>query len=250
MSGCSKILEKEFLNNVCKNIVLEANKIPNGCVKKCFRHVNNDSLLEVLGKMIIQLCTYGFADYYATGDPQLLQNQIAFDSKLISKHMQTPNKGGRCKYTMDALKNDKLDFYLIRKAHLMFMTRTGSTVGYQEVHNLADITCNVLLDMGIVRSNVNLLRYRMSRINIMQISGYFEVDAVKYKRDGVSHLIDGDYCMNLLEKDGEFKQLEQIPRNPSPKISRAVNLSEIAEIDRLKRLKNEESVDSLKKVDD
>ena len=102
MSSCSKILEKEFLKKVCEKIVMNANKIPNGSVKKCFRHVNNQALLDVLGKMIIQLCTYGFADYYASGDPQLLQHQIALDSKLSSKHMREKNPS----ITMDVLKHE------------------------------------------------------------------------------------------------------------------------------------------------
>ena len=107
---------------------------------------------------------------------------------------------------------EQLDFYLIRRAHLMFMTRTGYVIGLHEVRNLADITCNAMLELGISARNVNFLRYRMTRINIMQISGYFEVDKRKFERDGVSNLIDGEYCMNLLNEMAGFRGIEQIPK--------------------------------------
>ena len=105
-----------------------------------------------------------------------------------------------------------MDFYLVRKAHLMFMTRTGCVIGLHEVRNLADLTCNAMLDLGISNRNVNFLNYRMNRINIMQISGYFEVDKAKFKRDGVRDLINGEFCMNLLNEMAGFRGIEQIPK--------------------------------------
>jgi len=106
-------------------------------------------------------------------------------------------------------KDDRIDFYLIRKAHLQFMTRTKRVIGLQEVRNLADITCDVLRDEGVSTGDINLMRYRMLRINIMQISGYFIVDQEKFERDGVSHLIDAELCKKLIRyAEAQFDQIQ------------------------------------------
>ena len=194
-----EILEPEFLQRMCKLIVEKASYIPNGSVHKCFSFVNESKILKFLEKLIIQLCVYGFADSHATSRDQ---TEIKLDHQLILKPcVQHETQGYK-----------QLDFYLIRRAHLMFMTRTGHVIGLHEVRNLADIACNAMLDLGISSRNVNFLRYRMSRINIMQISGYFEVDKKKFERDGVSHLINGEFCMNLLNEMAGFRGIEQIPK--------------------------------------
>ena len=182
-STTTKVLESYFLKKVCREIIDSAISVPNGCVAECFAMVEDVKLMDVLERMIVQLCTYGFSDFYATGDPQMLQNQINFDLELENSRSQSEDGGGGgCSPTVGCggtnivnsteFKDNKLDFYLIRKAHLQFMTRTGRVIGLQEVRNLAELTCTVLSDMGVAKSNVNLLRYRMSRINIMQVSGY------------------------------------------------------------------------------
>ena len=88
------------------------------------------------------------------------------------------------------------------------MTKTGNVIGYQQLKNLTDITCTVMTDLNVAASCVNLLRYRMSRVNIMQISGYFQAEAGKFLRDGVSELIDGPFCLDLLAKNGRFTHID------------------------------------------
>ena len=48
--------------------------------------------------------------------------------------------------------------------------------------------------------DVNIIRHRLLKLNIMQISGYFQVDQRRYEAEGISHEIDGPFCMDLIKK--------------------------------------------------
>ena len=71
--------------------------------------------------------------------------------------------------------------------------------------------CEVVRDHGLNEGDVNILRHRILQINIMQISGFFKVDQPRFERDGVSHEIDGQFCMDLIANDGNFSKMDIVP---------------------------------------
>ena len=104
-NNTDEILEPRFLQIVCSKIVEYAVKIPNSCVANCFKKVERNRLLDVLEQMIVQLCIYGFADYYASGDPALLQHRIKIDQRNCQLAI------GNKKMINDEYKDQKIDFY-------------------------------------------------------------------------------------------------------------------------------------------
>ena len=54
-------------------------------------------------------------------------------------------------------------------------------------------------DNDVHPSDVCLLRHSLFAMNIMQISGYFKVDQIRWEQEGIASQFDGELCKKMIE---------------------------------------------------
>ena len=53
-------------------------------------------------------------------------------------------------------------------------------------------------DNDVHPSDVCLLRHSLFAMNIMQISGYFQVDQIRWEQEGIASQFDGELCRRMI----------------------------------------------------
>ena len=59
-------------------------------------------------------------------------------------------------------------------------------------------TASSLLENDVHPSDVCMLRHSLFVMNIMQISGYFKVDQVRWEQEGIASEFDGEFCKKMI----------------------------------------------------
>ena len=61
-------------------------------------------------------------------------------------------------------------------------------------------TAPPFLENDVHPSDVCLLRHSLFVMNIMQISGYFKVDQVRWEQEGIASEFDGEFCKKMISR--------------------------------------------------
>ena len=185
----------EFLSGVCREVIRRYQLIEGGCLNVLFHGWEPERVTSVIKRMMIHMCTYAWSKK---------QNQKSGD-----EHEAQLNR----LYCTSQIESKRVDLYEVRKAHLRYMTKSGRVIGLQEVRNLADLLCRVLRDNGVHPGDVWQLRHSLFAMNIMQISGYFKVDQIRWEQEGIEKQFDGVYCKKMIAERGDFKKIEEVPKS-------------------------------------
>ena len=132
--------------------------------------------------MMIHMCTYAWSKKQNTASNPAHEQEASLNRL----------------YCTNLIESKRVDLYEVRKAHLRYMSKSGRVIGLQEVRNLADLLCKVLRDNGVHPGDVWQLRHSLFAMNIMQISGYFQVDQTRWEQEGIASQFDGEYCKKMI----------------------------------------------------